>query len=195
MRPPPINLARPPISGLDRLLAHARQKYGRKPLSELAGDLIDEYVLLTGVSFEEATSAPLLKVADALARSASPVRGRHRMTVEEANEKAMDLAKADRFFVQRPLREWAEAIGCSEGTVAKLTLWRETMKATGRGRSGRVAPPKAVSLTGNLEAGIGDEDANLKRLIAEQAADAEPSPREEDQPGQRPRKVRTRKRV
>jgi hypothetical protein len=65
-----------------------------------------------------------------------------RMTVSEANDEAMRLAKADRFFVQRSLREWAEAIGCSEGLVAKLPLWRKTMKQTGRGRENKDSLPK-----------------------------------------------------
>src|SRR5262249_17446577 len=38
-----------------------------------------------------------------------------RMTRDEANDKAMELAKADPSFDQRSQREWAEAIGCSEG--------------------------------------------------------------------------------
>jgi hypothetical protein len=32
----------------------------------------------------------------------------------------MELAKADRFFVHRTLREWAKMIGCSLGLVARL---------------------------------------------------------------------------
>src|SRR5262249_11683120 len=47
------------------------------------------------------------------------------MTRKEANDKAIALAKADRFFVQRSLREWADAIGCSEGLVPKLDLWQQ----------------------------------------------------------------------
>ncbi len=65
-----------------------------------------------------------------------------RMSKEEANEKAIELGKKDRFFLQRPLREWADAIGCSEGLVVKLTLWREKMKRTGKARG--TAAPKVV---------------------------------------------------
>jgi len=58
------------------------------------------------------------------------------MSVEEANQKAMDLAKADRLFVQRSLREWAHAIGCSDGLVAKLPLWRATIMSIPLSESG-----------------------------------------------------------
>jgi len=74
------------------------------------------------------------------------------MTVEEANRIAMKLAEDDRFFVQRSLREWAQAIGCSDGLVVKLPLWRETMRLTGRGKEGKDPSPKIVSLTDALEA-------------------------------------------
>jgi hypothetical protein len=120
-----------------------------------------------------------------------------RMSCEEANAKAMELAKADPSFVQRPLREWADAIGCSEGLVAKLTLWRATMKRTGRGKEDTGPAPKVVSLTDGLDAvtGAGDRNEVLEQLIAEQEADREPSPLEDDQPGSRPRKVHSRKRL
>ncbi len=120
-----------------------------------------------------------------------------RMTAEEANKKAMELAKTDRFFVERSLREWAERIGCSEGLVPKLPLWQATMEKTGRGRRDKAPPPKAVSLTENLEAvtGEGDKDEVLNHLVAEQEADAEPSPLYDDPPDSRPRKVRSRKRL
>jgi hypothetical protein len=118
------------------------------------------------------------------------------MTVQEANDKAMRLAKADRFFVKRPQREWAKAIGCSAGLVAKLPLWRETMQLTGRGRENSGPSPKVVSLTGRLEASVGEDDPELKRLMAEQEADMEPSPCADDPPdARRPKKVRARKRL
>jgi hypothetical protein len=119
------------------------------------------------------------------------------MSADDANEKAIQLAKADRAFVNRSLREWAEAIGCSEGLVPDLPLWRKTMELTGRGRGNARAAPKAVSLTHELEAatGEGDRDEELNRLIAEQERDHEPSPVEGDEPGTRPRKVHCRKRL
>jgi hypothetical protein len=124
-----------------------------------------------------------------------PARGgKRRMTKDEANATAMRLAEADRFFVHRPLREWAKAIGCSMGLVAKLPFWLTTMEQTGRSQKGRVPLPKAVSLTSNLEAVVGDDDAELRRLMDEQQADAEPSPLDDDPPNARPRRVRTRKR-
>jgi hypothetical protein len=120
-----------------------------------------------------------------------------RMTRQAANAKAMELAKADPSFVQRSLREWADAIGCSEGLVANLPFWRETMKQTGRGKEGSVPAPKAISLTSNLEAvtGEGGRDEQLKSLIAEQEADREPSPVDDDAPGSPPRKVYHKKRL
>jgi hypothetical protein len=118
------------------------------------------------------------------------------MTVERANSKAMALAKADPAFVHLPLRDWATAIGCSEGQVPKLPLWQDTMKQTGRGKKKGPSAPKVVSLTDSLEAvtGEGGRDEVLNQLTAEQQADFEPSPLDEDPPD-RPRKVRTRKRL
>jgi hypothetical protein len=122
---------------------------------------------------------------------------RPRTTVQEANCKAMELARADPAFVQRSLREWADAIGCSHGLVTELPLWQETMRRTGRGRKDKSVAPKAVSLTKPLEAatGEGDKDDVLNQLIAQQEADKEPSPLEDDPPDSRPKRARTRKRV
>lgn len=121
--------------------------------------------------------------------AAPPAKRSRRMTLEAANERAMQLAKANRSFVKRPLREWAQAIGCSEGLVTRLPFWQQTMDQTGRGKAGKAPAPKAVSLTKNLEAVVGDQDDNLRKLIEEQQADMEPSPLDA-----RRRKVRTRKR-
>jgi hypothetical protein len=179
---------------------HIRERFGAFDPAAL-GRVVDWLVAEHDLSADQAAAIPL---GDLLRRlrgegdepAARAVSGRKaRMTAAEANERAMGLAKADRFFVKRSLREWAEAIGCSEGLVAKLPLWLATMEKTGRGKKDRVAPPKAVSLTGNLEAVLGDEDAELKRLMAEQQADMEPNPCEDDPPDTRPRKVRTHKRV
>jgi hypothetical protein len=119
-----------------------------------------------------------------------------RMRREEANDKAKKLAEVDHSFVQRSLREWSEAIGCSEGLVTELSLWRETMKRTGRGKEDATSAPKVVSLTPQLEAvtGEGEKDEELNRLIAEQEADHDPSPLDDDTEG-RPRRVHSRKRL
>src|SRR5262249_9592521 len=130
------------------------------------------------------------------APEAPATQDRRPMTADEANQKAMELAKADRFFIQRSQREWAKLIGCSVGLVAELPLWRETMKRTGRGRKNRTPAPKVVSLTSELEAvtGEGEQDGVLKKLLADHKADSEPSPLDDDPPDS-PRKVRSRKRL
>src|SRR5262249_23970759 len=118
-----------------------------------------------------------------------------RITAKETNSKAMELAEADGAFVERTLRECVAAIGCSVGVVAKVRLGKATRRKTGRGTKDGVAAPKVVSLTPSLEATVGDEGPELNRLVAEQRADMEPSPLEDDPPGTRPRRVRTRKRL
>jgi hypothetical protein len=143
----------------------------------------------------------LLNRLDALLHAARPASGEtarsRRMTREAANQQAMELAKKDRFFVQRSLREWAEAIGCSEGLANELPFWRETMRLTGRGRKDATPAPKVGSLTKKLEdvTGEGERDEELNRLIAEQERDREPSPLDDDPPDSPPRKVRRRKRL
>jgi hypothetical protein len=120
-----------------------------------------------------------------------------RMPLEQANAKAMQLAQADRLFVQRTIREWAKAIGCSTGLVHDLPLWKETMKRTGRGRPVKTPAPKAISLTPLIEevTGEGEREEMLNQLIAEQQADQEPSPLDDEPPGARPRNVHCRKRL
>jgi hypothetical protein len=139
-------------------------------------------------------------VARSLAAGASPTPtfppGRpRRMTLAEANEKAMALAANDPSFVRQSQREWASRIGCSVALVDRLPLWRETMKQTGRGKRARPPAPKTVSLTPAVEAVTGTEDAELQRLIEDQQADSEPSPLEDDPPGTRPRTVHYGKRL
>jgi hypothetical protein len=111
-----------------------------------------------------------------------------RMTKEEANKEAIRLARLDRTFVHKPLREWAEAIGCSEGLVPKLPLWQQTMKQSGRGRKDKPNRPKKVALTDEILAKHGQEDEALQHLIEDHQKDAEPSPLEDDPPD-RPYKV------
>jgi hypothetical protein len=123
------------------------------------------------------------------------------ITSEEANQTAMKLAKQDPAFLNGVVRDWAAAIRkatgktCSIATVKATRLWRETMKATGRGRSKGKAP-QAVSFTENLEAvtGSGRDQQILEDLIAEQEADNEPSPVDGDRPNPR-RKTKHYKRV
>jgi hypothetical protein len=123
-----------------------------------------------------------------------PVTKKSRLTRQEANEKAMRLAKANRSFVKLSSREWAEAIGCSAAHVVGLPFWKATMKRRKQKSEGRPSAPKAVSYTPELEAatkkGKGNKDNILNQLIAEQEADAEPSPLEKDPPSSHPKRVR-----
>ncbi len=114
------------------------------------------------------------------------------ITADEANKAAMKLAKQDPAFVIGGVRDWAAAIRgatgktCSIATIEATRLWRETMKVTGRGRT-RGKAPKAVALTDNMESVVGEggKDEVLKKLIAQQDADYEPSPIDDDPPAKR----------
>jgi hypothetical protein len=107
---------------------------------------------------EAGSPSPIAAAADAEPAGRSDPK--QRMSAAEANRKAMELAKADRFFVQRSLREWAHAIGCSDGLVSELPLWKETMNLTGRGIKGKAPAPKAVGLTDDVEAVAGEGKPN-----------------------------------
>jgi hypothetical protein len=119
------------------------------------------------------------------------------LSAEEANQKAMQLAEADHSFVNSSQREWAKAIGCSIGQVSNLPFFRATMKHTGRGRRGNAPAPKAVGLTGRLEAAVGEgeRDEVLNKLIARDERGRKPSPLEDDPSDSRPHKFHYRKRV
>ncbi len=114
------------------------------------------------------------------------------ITVEEANKTAMELAKQDHKFVDGGARDWAAAIRkatgktCSVATVENTRLWKETMKATGRGRT-KGKTPKAVALTDNMKSVVGEGERHevLQELIAQHGADYEPSPLDNDTPNSR----------
>jgi hypothetical protein len=126
------------------------------------------------------------------------------MTADEANQKAMTLAKQyGAAFFTMSLRKQAQLIGCHYKT------WKETALYKAALADGRICPPKprgpkVVSFTPRREAATGEggkneiqklvAEAELRRLKAEQARDHEPSPLEED-PSERERKVRSRKRL
>ncbi len=95
------------------------------------------------------------------------------ITVAEANERAMELARKDPGFVRKKQREWAKEIGCSVGLVGKLPFWCQMMKMSGRGRKDKPKQPKAVSLTDAVLASHGQEDEALQKLI--EAAATEPA--------------------
>jgi hypothetical protein len=132
-----------------------------------------------------------------------PAGGRkRRMTVEEANEKAMELAKRQkRAFLLLSEREQAKRIGCHWRTWRKTTFYRKARRLrarlVGQARQREVpGSPPVASLTTSVEAVTGEGDRNevLEQLIAQQEADREPSPLEKDLPDS-PRKVRCRKRL
>jgi hypothetical protein len=124
-----------------------------------------------------------------------------RMTVEAANRKGMQLAKQykQRFFAFS-IRQQADLIGCSFGTWTKTPFYKQAKKRRRHqrpaGKQGACSPSTA-SLTGNLEAtvGKGERDEVLNQLIAEQEANQEPSPLDDDPPDDRPKRVRHRKRL
>jgi hypothetical protein len=125
----------------------------------------------------------------------------HRMNVEQANDKAMALAKrmGKRFF-RLSEREQAKRIGCHWSTWAKTEFYRQAKKKAPLQRRVKInAPrsPRTVCLTSDLEAvtPLRERPASLKRLIAEHEADSEPSPLDDDPPGARPRKVLVHKRL
>jgi hypothetical protein len=104
-----------------------------------------------------------------------------RMRLLDANDKAIALARQNRAFLRRSLREWAQAIGCSTGLVARLPLWIR-LRERKRQLRGQGKSPPTVSLTPGLEAVVGGEDTEgaIRQLIEEQREDFEPSPLEED---------------
>lgn len=118
---------------------------------------------------------------------------RPRMTKDQANAKAMQLAEADPQFVYGGQREWARAIGCAVGLITDLSFWREVAAKTGRDRKGKGKAPRVVSLSDRTLAATPDPKAELDCLIREQQADNEASPLE-DRPDERA-KVRHRKKL
>jgi hypothetical protein len=103
-----------------------------------------------------------------------------RMSVDEANKKAMQLVEQmGKVFFRLSIREQAHRIGCSFETWTKTPFYAEAEKK--RERTGQQKPTRsrrAVGLTDKVEAttGEGDKDEILNQLVAEQKADAEPSP-------------------
>jgi hypothetical protein len=124
---------------------------------------------------DELAALPLTEVALIL-RSVAPAEGsvispqmggRRRMSVKEANAKAMQLAERQkRKFFLLSEREQAKAIGCSWKTWSKTELYQTAKKqrdilAKRAGSSTTAGPPPAVSLTDSL----------LQRLTDEQRKD------------------------
>jgi hypothetical protein len=120
-----------------------------------------------------------------------PAKGKQRMTAEEANRKGMELARqlGKAFFVLSE-REQAARIGCTWRTWSKTSIYKKARQQRRKQHPARGAP-HAVSFSSAMEAvtGEGGREETLNKLVAEQEADYEPSPVEEDPPGDRPRKV------
>jgi hypothetical protein len=107
-------------------------------------------------------------------KSTKSKQQKKRLTCNEANEKAMRLARSDSSFARAPtIRRWAKAIGCSTGLVSKLPFWQKCKAKLGSKESAK--RPKVVAFTKPLEDTLGQDDPELKRLIEEQEADCEPS--------------------
>lgn len=108
----------------------------------------------------------------------NPAKGqaRSKSTKGEANLKARDYLRKN---PKATVRELSAGIGCATGSVSNLPAWRAVKEQRDKGRQ----PKKAgvVSLTPRMQAIVGTDDADqLARLTREQAADAEPSPLEDD---------------
>jgi hypothetical protein len=168
---------------------------------------IDWLAVEHGLTREQALALPL---ADLLARLRPPAptvpavqateepapapRPKKPMTVAQANRQAQKLARrvGPAFFAVSE-REQARQIGCAWQTWAKTEFYQTARARKERAEPGKAArPPAAVSLTSEMEAALGDggRDAVLEELVAEQAADNEPSPLDPDPPD-KPVKVYT----
>ncbi|HVS36836.1 MAG TPA: hypothetical protein VMS17_14850 [Gemmataceae bacterium] len=135
------------------------------------------------------------------------------MAREEADRKARELARDDPSFYTASGREQARRIGCSYATwhatpFYEQARWRRKGPARPK-RTGEVAAPKAVSFTKEMESVTGEgrqdevlhqltkaeEAEELRRQIASQQAENEPSPLDPDPADARPTRVRGRKRA
>jgi hypothetical protein len=126
------------------------------------------------------------------------------MKVEEGNKEAMRLAKEyGAGFFAMSLNKQAKLVGCHPNTWKKTSFFQQAV-ATGKISPAKARGPKVKSLTAGREAATGEgekdeiqeqvAEGELRRLMAEQAADCEPSPLKDDPPG-RERKVHFRKRL
>ena len=135
------------------------------------------------------------KQLDKCGRDSTRPRGMPRDT---ANAIATNLYEDDPDFKHKTAKEWSEAVGCSAGTVSQLPAWKRKITETGRGRKrkGNGTAPQAVTMTDKMQEcilGNGRKHEILK-LLAEQEADWEPSPCDEDA-SDFPTKVHERKKV
>jgi hypothetical protein len=119
---------------------------------------------------------------------ARPRAKRPTLRKEEANILAREHLKENPTATARQL---ATAIGCSLGMIPRLPAWQAVQEQRAKGRQPKKST--AVSLTDRMQRVAGTTDDPLAKLIAEQEADAEPSPLEADpsvHEHERPREVR-----
>lgn len=100
---------------------------------------------------------------------------KRRITQEEANLKALEFLKSQKY---RTVRTLANAIGCSEGLIGRLPAWQAYQSELEKQGLKKPSAPKAVSLTDGILANEGRNDPELERLIDEQAEDDEADQRQ-----------------
>ena len=109
---------------------------------------------------------------------------KRRMTCNEANVRVADMLKSILKHKQKPsLRKLAEKIGCSKALVCGTPNWKAY-----QAKLDEIKQPKAVAFTDKLQQGIGEEDAELNKQIAEQTKDFEESPLVVNPKSRRPRR-------
>lgn len=97
-----------------------------------------------------------------------PVKSKRGMSRDEANVAAREYLQKHARNRKVTVRELAEAIGCSQGLVSRLPAWRAYRKGLTQDKP---PAPRAESLTDRVLDNVGQVDAELNRLIAEQEAD------------------------
>lgn len=100
-----------------------------------------------------------------------------------ANHRAMEEAKADREFAEKPtVRKWSKRLDIAKGSVLKLPFFQQCSKRAGTLRGPRVKHPNAEPLTAHeqhrqKEQVIAEFREQLQRdLLEDSRRDAEPSP-------------------
>lgn len=158
-------------------LQFLRESLLRKARSEA------EWLELFGAVSPEPWTLPLAESVPEVETSAPRQTARPGTPREELERRAREyLAKHARPDHKVGQRELAQAIGCADGTVSKLAAWRAYQDEYTRRN-----PPKSRRAVGlPADDVLGDRDAELDRLVSEQAAE------DDDRPGRRPRE---RKRV
>ncbi len=106
------------------------------------------------------------------------------MSVDEANVKVREELIAN---PNATIRQLAEKIGRSISTIHKTLAWKAVSAERKKGRTPKAAT--RLPLTEKMLKTIDANDGELEDLMAEHAADDEPSPLEQDPPDRPNRKV------